>query len=492
MYDRFADDGFEVVYVGAFETEEACQVWKEEYDLPFPVVPDDEDGTIFETLTNGWVPWSVLLDPEQKVVFSENEFSEAGFSKAIETMYAKPATEAITVAPKKQLAPPGTLDAAKIVILGGGTGGIVSANYLRKKLKKPHSVTLINKSPKYLYESSLLWQVVGKRSPGSFSRPLEQMSKKGIDVREAAVERIDLSGRVVITSDGEVDYDYLIIALGAELAPEMVPGFDEMALNLYTPEGCTRIHDAMNEFEGGTIGILITMMPFKCPAAPYEAAFLLEAMCRAKGIRNKTEIHLFTPEHIPMPVAPEKLGNAVVKMLEQRGIKYHPFYTFKELRPDTKEIVSSTKGATKIDLLIGIPPHQAPDVIRSSPLLGVSGFIHTNRDTLETEYPGVYAIGDVTTIKLANDKALPKAGVFAHSQAESVAKRIAAEVVGKTSNATFKGKGYCWIEMGDGKASFAGGNFYADPAPSIRILPPLRVLHWGKVAFEKWWLRHWF
>ena len=130
-------------------------------------------------------------------------------------------------------------------------------------------------------------------------------------------------------------------------------------------------------------------------------------------------------------------------------------------------------------------------MIRSSPLLGVSGFVHVDPRTLQTDVEDVFAIGDVATIKLPNGKALPKAGVFAHAEAKVVAQRIADSAEGKAPDAEFKGNGYCWIELGDGKAGFAGGNFYAAPEPTVTLRRPGRPLHWGKVAFEKWWLHHW-
>lgn len=491
MYERFAPSGFEVVYVGAFESEEACRAWKEEYELPFPVVPDDEDNTLFKNYSNGWVPWSVLIAPDGTVVFSENDFDESGFSSAIEQMYQAP-TQMQASAPKPEIRPLDRSVSAKVVVLGGGTGGLVAAHHLRRRLPKKHEVTVIDRSPDYLFEPSLLWQLVGQRQPEQMRRPLERLRRKGIDFRREGIEEIDLQRQVVRTEAGEVDYDFLVISLGAQMVPDEVEGFADMAYNLYDPRDCARIHTALDEFEGGSIGILITAVPFKCPAAPYEAAFLIESLCRKKGIRKDTEIHIFTPEHIPLPVAPEKMGNRLVGLLEKRGIHYHPLFTFKELRPESSTVVASDGSEHRVDLLLAVPPHRAPDVIRSSPLLGASGFIHVDPTTMQTPYERVYAIGDVTTIKLPNGKALPKAGVFAHAQGDIVAKRIAAELRGRPPSSEFKGNGYCWIELGDGKAVLAGGNFYAEREPRLRMVPPSRLWHWTKVGFEKWWLRHWF
>jgi sulfide:quinone oxidoreductase len=465
------------------ETEDSCRAWKEEYQLEFPVIPD-ADGTLFRAFTNGWVPWSVLIGPDGKVVFSENEFDEEGFSVAIRQLYQQPSGT-------KPAVRRAAAYARCTVVLGGGTGGLVAARELQPRVPAGHRVVLVDRSAEHTYQPSLLWQMIGERRPEQLRRPLNRLERKGISFHQAEVEELDLDNKVVRTTSADLEYDTLVVSLGAQLAPETVPGFEQMAYNLYTPEGCTQIHDALEDFREGTIGVLITAMPFKCPAAPYEAAFLAESFLRRKGIRRDVEIHIFTPEHAPMPVAPPAIGDSIADMLAARGIDYHPLFTFKELRPESREVVASDGSSHRVDLLIGVPPHQAPDVVRSSALLGVSGFIQADPRTLQTDHDDVYAIGDVATVRLPNDKALPKAGVFAHAEAKVVARQIAGKLAGKTSDAAFDGKGYCWVELGDGRAGFAGGDFYAKPDPHLKLRRPGRPLHWGKVAFEKWWLRHW-
>ncbi len=379
----------------------------------------------------------------------------------------------------------------RTVVLGGGTGGLVAARELRERLPADHQVVLLDGAADHVYQPSLLWQMVGERHPSQFSRPLARLRRKGIEFRQTEAQALDLDNRVVVTASGDLSYDSLVVSVGARLAPETVPGFDQMAYNLYSAEGCARIHTALEALTEGVVAVLIPEMPYKCPAAPYEAAFLAESFLRRKGIRRNVEIHLFTPEHTPMPVAPAVLGDSVADMLAARGIHYHPLFTFQSLRPETNEIVSSDGSAHRVDLLLVVPPHQAPEVVRSSPLLGVSGFVHVDPRTLQTDFEDVYAIGDVATIKLPNGKALPKAGVFAHAEAKVVAERIADGYGGKSSDAVFDGHGYCWIELGDGRAGFAGGDFFAEPEPRVKLRRPGRPLHWGKIAFEKWWLHHW-
>jgi sulfide:quinone oxidoreductase len=478
--------------VGALETPEACRKWKDEFDLDIPVVPD-ADGTLFRRITNGWVPCNILVGPDGKVLFSENEFDEAAYSMAIDRLYREPAEA--KPAPGHagtSMVRTGLSGATNIVILGGGTGGIVAAHRLRQRLPREHRIVVIDRSSEHMFSSSLLWVMVGNRLEDQISRPLGRLTDKGIEFHQGDIEEIDLDGRLVRTGSTRFNFDYLVVSLGAELAPETVEGFDEMAHDLYDLEGCGRIRSALESFTGGTVGVFIPSMPFKCPAAPYEAALLIEAYCRKKGVRDKTDIHLFTPEHQPMPMAGEGMGTAMAEILGARGIGYHPLYTFEKLRPETREIVSSDGTSTRVDLLLGVPPHRAPEVIRSSGLLGVSGWIHVDPHTLRTEHDGVYAIGDITGIKLPDGKMLPKAGVFAHYQADVVADQIASEIRGSRSNASFDGKGFCWLETGDGRAGFASGRFYDEPEPQVTMYRPRRLWHWSKVAFEWWWLRRWF
>lgn len=479
--------------MGPFETKEACDQWKEEYKLPFDVIPD-EDGTIFKKLSNGWVPYSILVGPDGKVILWESEFNEAGFSAAVEKLYEEPAAAPAEGEPALKAVPhkAGRRWGANILILGGGAGGLVAAYHLRRKLPKGHRIVVIDREPNHLFQSSLLWHAVGLRRSNQIQRPLSDLARTGVEFINEPVVQIDAARKKVRTSMQELDFDFLIVALGAELAPQEVLGFDEMALNLYDLEGTAKIHAALDGFSGGKVGVLVTDMPFKCPAAPYEAALLVESFLRKKGVRERSEVHIYTPEHQPMPIAGPVMGDALTKVLKKRGIHYHPLFTFEWISPGDGTIVPSSGEPQEVDLLLAVPPHRAPEVIQYSGLIGSSGWMHADPHTMKTEHEGVFAIGDVNNIRLANGKNLPMAGVFAHSEAKVAAERIVAEIEGGQPEASFNGKGYCWLELGGGKAGFASGNFYAEPEPALRLYPPTRPTHWGKVLFEKWWLRHWF
>lgn len=456
----------------------------------------DEGGTIFKQLTNGWVPYTILVGPDEKVVLWESEFQEAGFVTAIEKFYeerAQAPAEPPPPATRATSRPVARAARATIVILGGGVGGLVTAHHLRRLLSRSRGdrIVLIDRAPNHLFQSSLLWHAVGLRRTDQIQRPLSGLAGKGVEFVNDEIREIDVAARQVRTTSHTINFDYLIVALGAQLRPDEVRGFDEYALNLYDPTGTEKIHAALNAFSGGTVGVLVTDMPFKCPAAPYEAALLVDSFLRNKGVRGRSDLHVYTPEHQPMPIAGPVLGEAIAQTLRERNIHYHPLFTFEKMNPGDHTIVASGGEPQKVDLLLAVPPHRAPDVVRSSGLIGSSGWMHTDPHTLATEHDGVYAIGDVNNIRLANGKNLPMAGVFAHYEGGVVAARIAAELEGRSSDASFDGKGSCWLELGGGRAGFASGNFYAEPEPAVRLYSPTRFWHWGKILFERWWLRHW-
>lgn len=230
-------------------------------------------------------------------------------------------------------------------------------------------------------------------------------------------------------------------------------------------------------------------MPFKCPAAPNEAAMLLEYDCRRRGVRKDIQVDLYTPEAGAMLVAGPEVSAALWHMVEAKGIGYHPEHAVTSVDPIKRRLAFANGAEAGFDLLAYLPPHRAPKVVREAGMCGESGWVPVDRGTLETKFPGVHAIGDVTGIMLTSiGKPLPKAGVFAHNQAEVVAHNIVRAITGKGKQRRFSGNGECFVETGDGRAAFGSGNFYADPAPAIRLKNPSMMLHLGKVIYEKFWL----
>ncbi len=379
--------------------------------------------------------------------------------------------------------------AKTVLILGGGVGGIVAALRLRKLLDPEHRVVLVEKEDAHVFSASLLWLMIGGRSPGEISRPIGSLAKRGIELVRGTVERIDPTTRTVRVNGADMRGDYLIVALGADLAPQLVPGLAEAGHNFYTLSGAESLHSALSKFKKGRLVVLIASMPFKCPAAPNEAAMLLEYDCRRRGVRKDVHVELYTPEPGPMPVAGPKVSAELRQMVEAKGIGYHPGHAIASVDPVKRRLLFANGVEVDFDLLAYVPPHRVPKVVQDSGMCGESGWIPVDRGSLETKFPGVHAIGDVTGIMLTSiGKPLPKAGVLAHNQAEVVAHNIAAAISGRGSKREFGGEGECFIETGDGKAGFGSGNFYADPAPRIDLKRPSMLLHWGKIAYEKYWL----
>ncbi len=379
-----------------------------------------------------------------------------------------------------------------VVILGGGTGGLVAAYQLKKQSGNQTRVILIDKNPNHVYSPSFLWLMLGKRSAKQIQKPLARLTRRGIEFVRDEIVRVNVENRIVLTATQSFHYDYLIVALGADLAPEKVPGLEKSGYNLYELQEVERLRDDLKSFSGGKVAVVISSLPFKCPAAPYEASFLLDEYFQKTGVRDQTEINIFTPEPFPMPVTGPENGKTVRELVESRNIKFNPEVQLVSVDPNMKQLVFENGRNESFDLLVYIPPHQGPKVVRESEIGNELGWLPVDGTTLKTKYDHVFAIGDVAAISLVSGKPLPRAGVFAHLEAEVVVKNIVAEIKGLPADKKFDGHAFCFLELGYGKAGFASGNFYAEPVPFVALKRPGRLWHWGKVLFEKYWLWKWF
>ncbi len=379
-----------------------------------------------------------------------------------------------------------------ILILGGGIGGIVTATQLRKQLPLEHRVVLVEREPNHVFAPSFPWLMAGLRHARTISRPRTKLSKLGIKLVQGDIEKIDAEQRSVRVNGETITGDYMVIALGAEMAPETIPGLEEAGYTFYTLDGAQRLNKARLKFQQGRIVVLVCSVPFKCPAAPVEAAMLLENDCRKRNIRSAAEIDLYTPEPGPMALAGPENSRMLRCMVEAKGIVYHQEHAVTHVDPNKKRIHFANGVSVDFDLLAYVPPHRAPQVVRDAGLVGESGWVPVDKYTMATKFPQVYAIGDVAGIKLSVGKPLPKAGVIAHGQAEVVVHNLVHELTGKGTPKQFDGHGACFVETGDGKAGFGQGNFYAEPAPKMKLYQPGYLMHLGKVVYEKYWLFKWF
>jgi len=379
-------------------------------------------------------------------------------------------------------------DFKTVLVLGGGIGGIVAAGALRKRLPRGHRVVLVDREQSHLFAPSLLWLMVGKRSAASISRPLTSLARRGIEVRIGDVEHIDPERRQVRVGAETLAADYLVVALGADLHPAAIPGLAEAGHNFYTLRGAEAFQGELSRFRSGRVVVMTAAPAYKCPAAPYEAAMLVEAFCRQRGIRHAVQIDVYAAEPAPMGVAGPEVSGAVKQLLGAKAIGYHPDHQVTSADAAARRLTFANGTHAEFDLLAYVPPHRPPAVVRDSGLVGESGWISVDRHTLQTRWPNVYAIGDVVAIPLTLGKPLPKAGVFAHAEGEVVARNIAHAIAGKGQPARFNGHGDCFIEAGDGEAGFGGGDFYAEPKPIVTLRAPSWRWHLAKVWVEKSWL----
>lgn len=383
---------------------------------------------------------------------------------------------------------------ATTLILGGGFGGIATANALRRALGKEHRIVVIDKSPTFRIGATKTWVATGLADADSMDFPLDALTARGIEFQRKRIAKIDTSQRQVVLEDGTaLTGDFLVIALGADVSMAGIPGMEAAAETFYTIEGARRMAPTLRSFEKGRIVLLVCRTPFKCPPGPYEAVMMFHDLLKHRGVLEHCQLDLWTPEGAPMATAGPEIGQFVKSLLAERSIGFHPQKKVVSVDPATKTIVFEDSSTT-FDLLIAVPPHSAPQVVKEANLTGQSGWIHVDPKTLAVPgYQDVFAIGDVTTVPLPGrfkpdvGLVLPKAGVAAAAQGRVVASNIAATVLGKGPSAVFDGKIFCYMETGDMHAFKASGDFFATPNPQmVSVLPDMQ-----QFEDKKSWARGW-
>jgi sulfide:quinone oxidoreductase len=312
----------------------------------------------------------------------------------------------------------------QIVILGGGSGGVVAATNLGRKIGDRHDVILIDKRPDHIFMPAFLFVMVGERQPHQISRSLKQLEKRNIKFIQAEVLGIEPDRQEVELQNQKVDYDYLIVSLGMQVRPDLIPGFAEASINPWELDGAVRLRDALASFNGGHIVVGVPLGPYRCPPAPYETQWLLDSYFKKRGIRDRVQIEYFTRD--PEPMGEHR--NPVVWMDDEsrrRNIKQH--YEFVVRSIDAKSKVVSGLYGYKIsyDLLIMVPPHRPAQALLDCGLAETENGIRVDYETMRTKWDNVYAIGDCA------DMPASKAGGVAHQEADVVAHNLAVEITGK-------------------------------------------------------------
>jgi len=380
-----------------------------------------------------------------------------------------------------------------ILILGGGTGGVAAANVLSKTLPKGNQIMLVDRNDSHHFLASYPLVMAGRRRPEQVKRKLKNLERKGVAFFQAEVKSVNTSCRQVETDQGALNYNYLVIALGAEHHPETVPGLAEGAYNPYNFADLNRLRRRLASFQRGKIVVFISCLPYTGVIAPWEIAFLLEDFFRRRGLRRQVELTLVTPEPLPMPLAGPKVGDSIRRMMQQRGINLITQARILSLDHKAGRLILDHGITLPADLFIGIPSHWGPSALRGSELVVKGGWVRVHPHTLETEADGVFAVGDAAAIVLPLSQVwAPKAGFFAHYQAEVVARNIALIMAGKKPVFRFTGKAAGAVMLtGLNQGRIASVNYYALPWPRISLLRPTRAAYLVKVAFEKYWLSRW-
>ena len=376
-----------------------------------------------------------------------------------------------------------------VVILGGGFGGLSSANELRSSLNAENlAITLIDKKDWFMVGFAKLWIMNGTRKFEDSVGSLNNLSQKGISFVKEEILSIDLENQTVITSTKKIPYDFLIISTGSVLAPEKIPGLVENGFNLYDHNQLSEINQRLNDIESGKIAISIMGMPYKCPPAPFEASLLINSMLRKRGVRENVQIHFYSPAPITLPAAGPEVSKQILELVNSEKIIFHESCKIKSV--ESNKLIFENNKEENFDLLLAVPPHIAPKIIYDSGLAKEPGFIAIDRDC-KTSYENVFAIGDVTSMAVAESIAMPKAGVFAEGEGVTVAKNIVSKIQSKDEFVLYDGKGGCFIESGRDTASVIEVDMFSNPKPSTALTEQTHENLIKKIDFEKERLSKW-
>lgn len=379
-------------------------------------------------------------------------------------------------------------DIPHVLILGGGFGGLSAANEIRNNLSSLQvKITVVDKKDWFMVGFAKLWIIKGTRTFENSIGSLNELTKKEINFLKEEVIQIDLQNKNIKTTTKTLAYDFLIIAMGAVLAPEKIPGLSENGMNLYDHNQLTEIHNKLKKMKSGNISISIMGIPYKCPPAPFEASLLIDSMLREAGVRNSIQIHIYSPTPITLPAAGPEVSQKILNLINSENIVFHNSCKIKSVE---RNKLIFENGEANFDLLLAIPPHIAPKVIYDSGLAKQDGFILIDRDC-KTSFENVFAVGDVTTLTVIDMISVPKAGIFAEGEALAVAQNIISKIQSKKESALFNGKGGCFIESGRDTASLIEVDMFSEPKPSTELTEFTAKHLDEKTEFEKERLSKW-
>lgn len=371
-----------------------------------------------------------------------------------------------------------------VVVLGAGFAGLELATRLSEEVPDEVRVTLIDQSEWFMFGYSKLDVLFGRAQPDAVKLRYDLIAKPGVEFRRERIASIDPERRHVVTSGGEYDADFLVVALGADLDPSATPGLDEAGYEFYTPAGAERLRDVVASFDSGSVVISVLGGFFKCPPAPYETALMLHDFMSRRGVRDRLSITLLTSLPMPIPISQETSA-AITAALEERDIGFWTDSIVSHLEPGSKVAHLRDGRTIDFDLFMGVPVHRAPRVVEESGMT-VDGWIPVDPTTFATRYPGVYAVGDVTSAPV------PRAGVIAEGEAAVVADVIVSQVRSGEPPAPYQGRAICYIEFGDDRVAKVDVNFPPGGTPSALYHQPSLETRDQKVQFGSSRRARWF
>jgi sulfide:quinone oxidoreductase len=370
-----------------------------------------------------------------------------------------------------------------VVVLGAGFGGLELVTRLSEAVPDKVRITLIDKNDSFVFGFSKLDVMIGRRTVPEVQTAYRTISKPGVEFRQETVTSIDPSSRRVVTDAATYEADVLVVALGADYDLAATPGLVDDGVEFYSVAGAQRAREALAAFEGGAVVVAVLGTFFKCPGAPNETALLVADYLVSRGLRESSTIHLVSPLPMPIPIS-KKTSAAIQAILEERGIEYWP--SSRVIRLDPEHHVAHLEDGRELayDLFLGIPVHRAPEVVLASEL-AQDGWIPVDPTTFATKFPGVFAVGDVTSAPV------PRAGGIAEGEAATVAEVLIAELTGGSKPEPYSGAGACYVELGGDLVARIDVNFLSYDTPVAKLSGPTAEFVyekrlWGSTRTARW------
>ena len=372
----------------------------------------------------------------------------------------------------------------RVVVLGAGFGGLELSTMLSDAIGERLDLTLIDKNDSFVFGYSKLDLMFGRKTSDSVRLAYSNIVKPGVHFRQEAITAIDPVARRVTTDGGTYDADVLVVALGADYDLDATPGLNEGGNEFYSVAGAERLREVIPTFSKGRAIVGVTSTPFKCPPAPSEAALMLHDHLTERGVRDACEISLIMPFGVPIPPSPAA-SQALLDTFAERGITFVPNRAVRALDPAHRVAILDDQSEVPYDLFLGVPKHRVPSVVAASGMTE-DGWIPVDPKNLKTRFPGVYAVGDVTSV------GTPKAGVFSEGAARVVAASLIAELQGGEQPSAYDGAGTCYIEFGGDRVGRVDVIFPPGGSPTGSFFEPSVAVAGEKEDFGSSREARWF